>query len=121
MRSILKVSAALSATLVLVAGCSGTAEPEAEHKAKTSKSKKRAAGVPPRKSYDPPQKFAKQGAALPQAAAGDSISLDGTIRKPLPLVLRGTRAYVAAADSLQVIDTGTGRTTSTVRPRSKSV
>ncbi len=121
MRSILKVSAALSAALVLTAGCSGTAEPEADHKPKASKSKKPAAGAPPRKSYDPPQKFAMKGAALPQAAAGDSISLGGPIRKPPPLVLHGTRAYVAAADSLQVVDTGTGKATSTVRPRHTSV
>ncbi|WP_411137969.1 PQQ-binding-like beta-propeller repeat protein [Streptomyces sp. C10] len=120
MRSILKVSAALSATatLVLVAGCGGAAEPGADHKPKASKSKKPAT---PRKSYDPPQKFATKGAPLPQAAAGDSISLGGTIRKPPPLALHGTGAYVAAADSLQVIDTGTGKETSTVRPRHKSV
>ncbi|MFH9871611.1 PQQ-binding-like beta-propeller repeat protein [Streptomyces lydicus] len=123
MRSILKVSAALSATatLVLVAGCGGAAESGADHKPKASKSKKPAASAPPRKSYDPPQKFAAQGAALPQSAAGDSISMGGTIRKPLPLVLHGTGAYAAAADSLQVIDTGTGKTTSTVRPRHKSI
>ncbi|MFF9788856.1 hypothetical protein YWIDRAFT_08032 [Streptomyces sp. SceaMP-e96] len=123
MRSILKVSAALSVTttLVLVAGCGGAAEPGADHKPKASKSKKPAASAPPRKSYDPPQKFATRGAALPQSAAGDSISMGGTLRKPLPLVLHGTGAYVAAADSLQVIDTGTGKATSTVRPRHKSI
>ncbi|MFF7234477.1 PQQ-binding-like beta-propeller repeat protein [Streptomyces sioyaensis] len=120
---ILKVSAALSAmaTMVLVAGCGGAAEPGADPKLKTSKSKKPAASPPLRKSYDPPQKFATKGVALPQAAAGDSISMGGTIRKPLPLVLHRTRAYVAAADSLQAIDTGTGKTTSTVRPRHKSI
>ncbi|MFG2287509.1 PQQ-binding-like beta-propeller repeat protein [Streptomyces sp. NPDC048595] len=121
MRSILKVSAALSAALVLMAGCSGTAERGADHQPKTPRSKKPAAGAPSGTSYDPPQKFAEQGAALPQAAAGDSISLGGTIRKPPPLVLHGTRAYVAAADSLQAVDTGTGKATSTVRPRHKSV
>ncbi|MCR8577512.1 PQQ-like beta-propeller repeat protein [Streptomyces sp. Isolate_219] len=123
MRSILKVSAALSATatLVLVAGCGGAAEPGADHKPKASKSKKPAASAPPRKSYDPPQKFDAKGAPLPQAAAGDSISMGGAIRKPLPLALHGTGAYAAAADSLQVIDTGTGTATSTVRPRHKSI
>ncbi|MGG7576077.1 PQQ-binding-like beta-propeller repeat protein [Streptomyces sirii] len=121
MRSILKVSAALSATLVLVAGCGGAAKPGIDHKPKASKSKKPAAGAPPRKSYDPPQKFAEQGAALPQAAAGDSISMGGTLQKPLPLALHGTHAYAAAADGLLVLDTGTGKTTSTVRPRNKSI
>ncbi|MFJ5803748.1 outer membrane protein assembly factor BamB family protein [Streptomyces decoyicus] len=123
MRSILKVSAALSATatLVLVAGCGGATESGADHKSKSSKSKKPAASAPPRKSYDPPQKFAGKGAPLPQAAAGDSISLGGTIRKPLPLALHGIGAYVAAADSLQVVDTGTGKVTATVRPRHKSI
>ncbi|MER0484634.1 PQQ-binding-like beta-propeller repeat protein [Streptomyces sp. Edi2] len=125
MRSILKVSAALSATLVLVAGCGGAAEPGADHKPKASKSKKPAASAPPRKSYDPPQRFAAKGVPLPEAAGRGSITRDGTVPRPLPLALHGTNAYVAAADSLQVIDTGTGtgtgKTTATVRPRHKPV
>ncbi|MEU8780211.1 PQQ-binding-like beta-propeller repeat protein [Streptomyces sp. NPDC048637] len=120
MRSILKTAAALSATatLVLVAGCGGSAEPGADYK---SKSKKPAAGTPPRKSYDPPQKFAAKGVALPEAAGRGSITRDGTVARPLPLALHGTSAYIAAADCLQVLDTGTGKTTATVRPRRKPV
>ncbi|MFF9482986.1 PQQ-binding-like beta-propeller repeat protein [Streptomyces sp. NPDC014733] len=119
MRSILKVSAALSATatLALVTGCGGATEPGADHKPNPKKT----ASAPPRKSYDPPQKFAAKGVPLPDVAAGDSISLAGTIRKAPPLVLHGTDAYVAAADSLQVIDTSTGTATSVVRPRHKTI
>ncbi|MFG2496487.1 PQQ-binding-like beta-propeller repeat protein [Streptomyces caniferus] len=123
MRSILKASAALltTATLVLVAGCDGASEPGADHKAKTPTSKKSSASAPPRKSYDPPQKFAAQGAALPAAAGHGSVTAVGTVARPLPLVLHKTNAYIAAADRLQVVDTGTGKTTATVRPRHKPV
>ncbi|MFI0155989.1 outer membrane protein assembly factor BamB family protein [Streptomyces lydicus] len=37
------------------------------------------------------------------------------------LALHRTNAYIAAADRLQVVDTGTGKTTATVRPRHKPV
>ncbi|MFJ5680797.1 PQQ-binding-like beta-propeller repeat protein [Streptomyces sp. NPDC093097] len=117
MRSILKVSAALSATatLVLLAGCGGAAEPGANHKPTSTDS------APPRQSYDPPQKFAAQGAPLPEAAGRGSITRAGTVARPLPLALRGTSAYIAAADNLQVIDTGTGKAMTTIRPRHRSV
>ncbi|MFL4496512.1 PQQ-binding-like beta-propeller repeat protein [Streptomyces sp. VTCC 41912] len=117
MRSILKVSAlsaTATATLVLVAGCGGTAEPGADHNPK-----KPSASAPPRQSYDPPQRFATQGAPLPEAAGHGSITRAGTVAKPLPLALHGTSAYIATADHLQVLDTGTGAPTATVRPRHK--
>ncbi|MFG2212577.1 PQQ-binding-like beta-propeller repeat protein [Streptomyces sp. NPDC048638] len=122
MRSILQIPAALSiaSTLVLVAGCAG-AGPGADPKPQTTQSKGPAAGAPARQDYDPPQKFATQGVRLPETAAGDSISMGGTLRKPLPLALHGTRAYAAAATNLQVIDTGTGKVTSTVRPRREPI
>ncbi|MGA5199666.1 hypothetical protein, partial [Streptomyces exfoliatus] len=41
----------------------------------------------------------------------------GTLIKPLPLALHDTHAYIAASDSLQILDTSTGATTTTVRPR----
>lgn len=118
MRSILKVSAALSATatLLMVAGCGGTAKPDADHKATASKEP-----AAQRKSYNPPQKFAAKGVPLPEAAGRGSVTLGGTVNKPLPLVLHGPRAYIAAADSLQVLDTGTGKTTATVRPRHHAI
>ncbi|MEU7222314.1 PQQ-binding-like beta-propeller repeat protein [Streptomyces chrestomyceticus] len=117
MRSISKVTAAVSATaaLTLATGCGGAAKSGAGSDPKTSE--KPTASSAPRKSFDPPQTFAAQGAALPEAAGRGSISMVGTLIKPLPLALHDTHAYIAAANSLQILDTSTGTTTTTVRPR----
>ncbi len=78
--------------------------------------------LPPARSYDPPVHFNPDAAApLPDEASEGAFNLGGDLRKPLPVALVGTVAYIAATDHLLVVETRTGQQLGApIRPESGS-
>lgn len=71
--------------------------------------------------FDPPRTFdPASGTALPGEASLNKINLAGDVL-PLPVALHGTTAFVAATNSLQVVDTRTGQVRARVTPTRRSV
>lgn len=66
--------------------------------------------LPPARSYDPPVHFKTDTAVLlPDEASEGAFSIGGHLRRPLPVALVGTVAYIAATDHLLVVETRTGQ------------
>ncbi|SQD96917.1 conserved hypothetical protein [Parafrankia sp. Ea1.12] len=78
--------------------------------------------LPPARSYDPPVHFNRDAAAmLPDEASEGAFSIGGDLRRPLPVALVGTVAYIAATDHLLVVETRTGQQLGApIRPESGS-
>ncbi|MFC1419829.1 hypothetical protein [Streptacidiphilus cavernicola] len=87
--------------------------------------------------YNPPTRFAAHGVRLPTGdgngnAGGTGVpgttgapghsgtsTAVGTAASPLPIALHGADAYIAGTASLEVVDTGTGKTLDTIRPQGR--
>jgi hypothetical protein len=68
-------------------------------------------------AFDPPRTFdTNEATPLPESASASKISLGGQRVAPLPVLLDGGRAYVAAVDQIQVVEVEHGAVTATVRP-----
>jgi hypothetical protein len=73
-----------------------------------------------RPAFDPPRTFdVTAGVALPESAAYSKINLGGQRVSPLPILLDGTRAYVAAVDRMELVDLDSGTITATIGPTHK--
>jgi outer membrane protein assembly factor BamB len=104
---------AWAAALALLSGCGAEDTPRSDSGAAS----KAAATSVARKSFDPPQRFGRQGVALPGSAGRGKITLGGHVTQPLAVALHKTTAYIASLDSVQAIDTADGRILATVRPQ----
>lgn len=111
------VAACTAVVLAAVAGCSGSGSSGAATPAGPAGTSGSAA-PPARPAFDPPTRFdAASGVALPVEAAIGKVDGSGTVDYPLPVLLYGTRAYVASPDRVQVVDTTSGQVVATVRPQ----
>jgi len=119
-RLALTLTVALTAGAVL-AGCAGKdGSPRPTGPAAPTSSGE--AAKPDRKAFHPPTKFdATLGVRLPSQASRGHISLGGDLTGRLPVRLEGTDVYVAAVDSLQIVDGLTGRVKQTIAPKGKPV
>jgi hypothetical protein len=73
--------------------------------------------TPSRQAFDPPRTFDTTASTpLPDAAWDAKITLGGDRIAPLPILLDGTRGYVAAVDRLELVDLDQGTVTETLRP-----
>jgi hypothetical protein len=126
---VLTLAAALTAGVVLaagavLAGCSGedgSAGPTGPAGPAAPASGGEAA-KPARKAFHPPTKFdGTSGVKLPSQASRGHINVGGDLIGRLPILLEGTDVYVAAVDSLQVVDGLTGRVKQTFTPKGKPV
>ena len=106
-----------AASLLLLAGCSNGEDGDPRPSPSPSASKSAAPSASARPAFDPPTRFAPQGAALPAEASENKISLGGTNTEPLPVTLHRTTAYVASTASLLAVETDTGRTLATITPK----
>jgi hypothetical protein len=70
-------------------------------------------------AFDPPMQF-DTGASvpLPEEASAGNINLAGNAVSPLPTLLAGTKAFIASANQLQIIDTRTAEALPAITPQS---
>ncbi|MDI2130579.1 PQQ-binding-like beta-propeller repeat protein [Yinghuangia seranimata] len=109
-----------AAAVLLAAGCTspGKAPAPPAGSAPSAAGPGAGASAPPsRKAYDPPVAFQAAGPVMPPGTSGGQVNGQGDAYGPFPVLLYGTTAYIAGADRMDVVDTGTGRTTATVRPQ----
>lgn len=109
----------LAASGLLLSGCSddsGTiSDPEESAPAESSAAPEAADA----EAFDPPMQFdAGAGVPLPEEAAAGNINMAGNAVQPLPVVLSGTKAFIASADRLQIVDTRTGEALPEITPQS---
>lgn len=70
-------------------------------------------------AYDPPKEFDfEAGVALPPEAVASKMNTTGSNVQALPVALVGTKAFIASAERLQVVDTATGEALPDVVPAS---
>ncbi|MDA1361659.1 hypothetical protein O1R50_18675 [Glycomyces luteolus] len=70
-------------------------------------------------AFDPPMQFdTGAGVPLPEEAGAGNVNLAGDAVKPLPVVLSGTRAFIAAANQLQIVDTRNAEVLPAIVPQS---
>jgi hypothetical protein len=68
-------------------------------------------------AFDPPKQFdAAAGVALPEEAVLSKMNTTGVNVQELPVALVGTKAFIASAERLQVVDTATGEALPDVVP-----
>lgn len=107
------LATAMALSLVAACGSAGS-RPGSDTRGSARQS---ALSAPARQAYDPPAAFdGTRGIALPSAALG-KVTITGNVRRPIPVALDSTTAYVAATDSLQAVDLTTGKVTGTLGPR----
>jgi hypothetical protein len=70
-------------------------------------------------AFEPPMQF-DTGASvpLPEEASAGNINLAGNAVSPLPTLLAGTKAFIASANQLQIIDTRTAEALPPITPQS---
>ncbi|SDL20824.1 hypothetical protein SAMN05216298_3062 [Glycomyces sambucus] len=120
---IMKIRAALcclaASGLLLASACSdksGTIEDPAEESAATSDEAVEEIEADP---FDPPMRFdTAAGVPLPEEAAAGNINLAGNAVQPLPVALSGTKAFIASADRLQIVDAATAEALPAIVPES---
>lgn len=108
---------AAAVAVLLAAGCSSPVKAPAPHGSASSTANAGAPTSPPRRSFDPPVAFRADGPEMPAGTSGGQVNFQGDSYGPLPVLLYGTTAYVAGADRMEAVDTGTGRVIGTVRPQ----
>ncbi|MCK9895300.1 PQQ-binding-like beta-propeller repeat protein [Frankia sp. AgB32] len=122
MRHTTRLLTAATSLLFLLAACGSGSGPLIPDLPATSASAGGPATktLPPARNYDPPVHFSQTGAVpMPPETGQGLIGLDGSARRPLPVVLVGTLAYIAATDRLLAVDTRTGQQLdSPITPRS---
>jgi hypothetical protein len=70
-------------------------------------------------AFDPPMQFnTASGVPLPPEAAAGNINLAGNAVQPLPVVLSGTKAFIASADQLQIVDASNAEVLPAIVPES---
>lgn len=70
-------------------------------------------------AFDPPMQFdTGAGVPLPEEAGAGNINMAGSAVKPLPVVLSGTKAFIAVANELQIVDTSTAEVLPAIAPQS---
>jgi hypothetical protein len=120
--TIMKIRAALcclAASGFLLSACSdnsGTIDEPAEESAATSEAAEQEIDA---EAFDPPMQFdTGAGVPLPEEAAAGNINLAGNAVQPLPVVLSGTKAFIASANQLQIVDTRNAEVLPAVAPQS---
>ena len=112
MRAHIRVRAAVLAfALAVTAACSAEGQPTPQAQPGPTSGGPSASTPPPVKSFDPPRTFATTGVPLP-ALTPSTVQQDPVV----PVTLVGTTAYIAATDSMQVMDTRTGAVLATILP-----
>ncbi len=112
MRAHIRVRAAVLAfALAVTAACSAEGQPTPQAQPGPTSGGPSASTPPPVKSFDPPRTFATTGVPLPTITPS-TVQQDPVV----PVTLVGTTAYIAATDSMQVMDTRTGVVLATIVP-----
>jgi hypothetical protein len=70
-------------------------------------------------AFEPPMQFdTGASVSLPEEASAGNINLAGNAVSPLPTLLAGTKAFIASANQLQIIDTRTAEALPAITPQS---
>lgn len=98
----------------MIAGCGG-AEPPPSPKAPGAPASPAA-----KAAFDPPRTFdMTAGHPVPESAVRGRLSGFGALVDPLPMVLEGSRGFVASVEHLEVVDLASGAVTGTLTPENE--
>ncbi|SDE15772.1 hypothetical protein [Glycomyces harbinensis] len=105
--------------LLLSAACgeaAGTIDEPSEEAPTSSEAAEQAIDA---EAFDPPMQFdTGAGVPLPPEAGAGNINLAGNAVQPLPVVLSGTKAFIASANQLQIVDTRNAEVLPAIVPQS---
>ncbi|MCC3764075.1 PQQ-like beta-propeller repeat protein [Glycomyces sp. TRM65418] len=108
----------LAASGLLLGACSedsGTIDEPAEESASAEETEPEIDAA----AFDPPMQFdTGAGVPLPQEAGAGNINLAGNAVQPLPVALSGTKAFIASANQLQIVDTRIAEILPAITPQS---
>ncbi|MFC3491080.1 hypothetical protein [Glycomyces rhizosphaerae] len=108
----------LAASGLLLSACSDDSGP-IDEPAEESATAEEAEQEIDAEAFDPPMQFdTAAGVPLPEEAAAGNINLAGNAVQPLPVVLSGTKAFIASANQLQIVDTRNAEVLPAIAPQS---
>lgn len=110
----------LAASGMLLSACSddsGTIEDPAEESTASAAAEEDEAIDA--EAFDPPMQFdTGANVPLPEEASAGNINMAGSAVSPLPTLLSGTKAFIASANQLQIVDTRTAEALPAIAPQS---
>jgi hypothetical protein len=109
----------LAASGLLLSGCSDDSGKITDSEESATAESSSAPEEIDAEAFDPPMQFdTGANVPLPEEASAGNINLAGNAVNPLPTLLAGTKAFIASANQLQIIDTRTAEVLPAITPQS---